>query len=286
MMNHTSHREKAAFAIGFLAAATAIGSFKEELQNMYINLGWWSPSLFEIGVAFVVILAIAGYLYALDLAVSGVSPHTLLSMRIRSWIIGSANFCYGLALAIPPVFIVIWCFVRVLLLLNPIAAGSSTIFLISIVASAVGAFASAGGALLFSSKKTRQVLMEEQISVAPEAELERHMVLMEDAAKSKRYADVILEAGTSVKYLMQCVLRKNNLSIAGLRCYDMAKIAAEQNLIRWSDYDLVKSIRRYGAIMANDPSMYKAASKSSGKAVKTRAARGLKDMRNLYDNYR
>lgn len=100
-------KDKPTFVVGLLAAVLAFTSFKNELSNIKIDLGFCYLNLLQVAIIFFIILSLSAYFYALDYMRYGYGEK-IKNISIFKWILPLANFLYVVALLFPLIILYVW----------------------------------------------------------------------------------------------------------------------------------------------------------------------------------
>jgi hypothetical protein len=233
------NKDKSAFVVALLAAVLAFSSFKDELSNITISLGFYQTSFLLIIIIFFVILTLSTYLYALDYIRYGTKIQNSI---IFKWILPFANFLYLLALLFPLVIFLIWVANVVIQSINLSTMSTDIILTLSSTISVL-----IGSIVSLVSSKTLTKNIRYQLAEKLEEEGESRFQKAHQLYKNRFYAETILELFKVVesnirKKLEEIGIVTKNFSPTVLKIFaKKEKILSSQNLAHLDDLRVMRN---------------------------------------------
>lgn len=104
-MNTSGARDKYSYVVALLAVILAFAAFKDELSKATISFGLFDATVLQIGIAFVLILSLSTYLFALTYSFQG---SKLEGSRLLGGAAKTADVVYFIGMAVPIILFITW----------------------------------------------------------------------------------------------------------------------------------------------------------------------------------
>ncbi len=237
-------KDKSAFVVALLAAALAFITFKSELTNINISLGFYQINFLQILIIFFVILTLSAYFYALDYTRYGFGVK-IQNNIIFKWILPLANLLYVAALLFPLIIFVIWLISLIIASINISAMSTSVItFITSFISVIIGAIS----ALLTSKVLTKNI--RHRLAEKLEIEGENQFHKAHQLYKNQFYAETILELFKVVELNIRKKFEEKGFITKHLSPIELKWLSAKEKILtdkNLANFDDLRNMRNNAA---------------------------------------
>lgn len=240
-MQNDQAKDKAIFVVGLMAAFFAFSAYKEELSQIRLQIGQVTPTLSSLFLAFIIILSLSAYFYALDyLKYSYPRFQNSFVFKITTFL---GNFLYSFGVLFPLLVFFFWIAPAIPL---PPEKYIPAIVAFDIIGGIVVALLAVFDAI--SKQKQRKQKEIEGIDAKKVFSLQRALQLFEN----KFYGESVVESFKVLEiFLREMLLEKVDIHTEGISPSRIIETATKNNILDINSAEKVNELRKMRNLAAH-----------------------------------
>lgn len=240
-MQNDQAKDKAIFVVGLMAAFFAFTSYKQELSQIRLQIGEETPTLSSLFLAFIIILSLSAYFYALDyLKYSHPRFQNFFIFKITTFI---ANFLYSFGVLFPLLVLFFW-------IAPAIPVPPAKYFPFILAFDVIGGIIFLGLSIFdaISKQKQRRQKEIEGIDAKKVFSLQRALQLFEN----KFYGESVVESFKVLEiFLREMLLKKVDIHTEGISPNRIIETATKNNILDKNSAEKVNELRKMRNLAAH-----------------------------------